>query len=328
MPIRDSGLMWSIAGYPFIAAGAIGVSVHEDAIVSRSESGSIHWPRKPSRYQRGAVYDRHLVESSQRRGGAKTDLVVTANPPVLSQEERDAAVRHPGSWLYLGNWMDGFGHFILETLTTAWVDVRGFDGIVANRFLSRNQKPWQQELADLIGLHDVMVIDAVPGRFESLTVPDRSFHYQQEIHAEAVIPWRKVAAAEPSGRVYFSRSLVENARTYANSVAVEALFASIGFNVVHPETLPIAEQVRLATGAEIIAGPAGSALHLAAFAPRARVIELGDVRTPDRMVAAQAAISRANDQEVAFIPYTDDGDHGFRLASLDAALAELLGPPA
>jgi hypothetical protein len=320
--------MWSVAEYPFIAAGGVQTAVYEDAIVSRSESGDINWPLKPSRYQRGAVYTRHLVESSQRCGGAKTDLVVTANPPVLSQEERDAAVRHPGMWLYIGNWMDGFGHFIVETLTTAWVDVEQFDGIVANRFMSRNRKPWQQELADLVGLHDVKVIDAVPGRFESLTVPDRTFHYQQEVHAEAVIPWRRVAAAESSGRVFFSRSLVQNSRTYTNAVAVEALFAGLGFTVVHPETLPVAEQVRLAAGAEIIAGPAGSALHLSAFAPKARVIELGDVRTPHRMVAAQMAISRVNNQEVALVPYAPDDDGGFLLASLDVALAELLSPPA
>ena len=81
---------------------------------------------------------------------------------------------------------------------------------------------------------------------------------------------------------------------------------SAGFDVVHPENLPIAEQIRLASGAAVIGGNSGSALHLSAFAPPGRrVIEVGDSRAPHRPVVMQTIIDSVRQHPQAHIPYTE-----------------------
>ncbi len=76
--------------------------------------------------------------------------------------------------------------------------------------------------------------------------------------------------------------------------------------MVHPETLPVEEQIRLAAGADVLAGSAGSAMHLAVFGPSGRrVIEIGDERTPDRTGLMQTVVNAALGHRQAHIPYGD-----------------------
>lgn len=73
-------------------------------------------------------------------------------------------------------------------------------------------------------------------------------------------------------RIFLSRARIDR-RKLAEEAAVEALFAGLGFAVIHPETLPFETQIALMQGARLVAGLGGSAMHLAVFAPpQARVL--------------------------------------------------------
>lgn len=75
-------------------------------------------------------------------------------------------------------------------------------------------------------------------------------------------------------RIYLSRRGTPR-RALTNEAEVEDLFARRGFTIVHPESLGIADQVRLFTHARIVAGPGGSALHNIVFSrPDTRLLIL------------------------------------------------------
>jgi capsular polysaccharide biosynthesis protein len=63
------------------------------------------------------------------------------------------------------------------------------------------------------------------------------------------------------------RNWKNDTRRLSNLEAVEQIFRDRGFEIVIPEQLAVADQVRLFSGARIIAGEYGSALHNAMFAP-------------------------------------------------------------
>jgi capsular polysaccharide biosynthesis protein len=323
----------------------------DGAAVSRADSGSINWDvPAPRSYVRGAVHTRDgdLVESSQRAGGTGGDLVLTVNPQHLTAEELKEAANHPvrGSWLYAGTWMHGFGHFIVETLPTLWPllpdagEAGGVRGVVAHRFTSRRRHAWQEDLVrPLVGDRDIHVVDATPATYERLLVPSRPYLYESAISPRAAEVWDWVArtvAPAPAPhmpRIFLSRtrfidSLPKDAparaRAYSNTSAVDDLFRQRGFSVVFPEDLAVTDQIALVRDAEIVAGPSGSALHLAAFMRSGRVIELGDSRSATDFVTTQRAIAAVKDQLVVHVPFQADVRGGFDAGTLRDALGALL----
>jgi capsular polysaccharide biosynthesis protein len=342
---------WKVCVFPELPATEVVTETVRGAFLSRAESGAIHWTNPwPREYVRGAVYDGEgrLVPASQRLGGMNRDTVVTVNPPRLRRRERWAAHarRFRGRWLYAGNWMHGFGHFLVETLPTLWAiadrpeQVRG---IAAHRFNSGKTHAWQFELVRLLTTAPVELIDGRPARVAELLVPTRPYQYQRAISPVATRVWdamaeRARAGAEPAAGtpLFLSRSRYDDrgagraatGREYHNRQAVDEVFADRGFQVVHPETLPVAEQIRLVWAAPVLAGQAGSALHLSAFARRGtRVLELGDTRTGAKIVGTQAAISAVKAQPTAHVPFVSDGEGGMDLAHLRRRLDALLAVP-
>ena len=314
------------------------------ALLSRADSGRIFWNLdSPRSYVRGAVYENggRLVDTSQRPGGTGADLVLTVNPPFISPEERADALElvRSGSWLYLGHWMQGFGHFIVETIPMLWAlktmpDVR-FDGVVAHRFTSRRRFDWQNEfVVRLLDGLQIDVVDSRPACYEHLYVGGRAYKYQRAISRRAVDAWDAIAESvdgtnpRPPLKVFFSRTAFSRdqpsgARGYRNTAAVDDLFRERGFAVVFPEELSVTEQIQVARDAHYIAGPGGSALHLAAFARGAHVIELGDTRSRDHLVATQRAIAAVKRQPIAHIPYGEAADGGLDLSALEQSLDSL-----
>jgi hypothetical protein len=78
---------------------------------------------------------------------------------------------------------------------------------------------------------------------------------------------RQPAATGTSGILFLTRRHSGRTRVLANAPEAEALAASLGFEVVAPETLPWQEQVSLFSRARIVAGEHGAAMKNLLFAP-------------------------------------------------------------
>lgn len=341
---------WNVMPFRQKPAEDMALQTVHNAVLSRVDSGRIYWEgRSPSGFIRGAVYDHRgfLVPESQRKGGVNADIIVSSNPLELASREKAEANENflEGRWLYAGNWMHPFGHFLVETLPNLWPlldDPSGFAGIVAHRFNSPQTPDWQFEIVKLLTGVEVRVIDDEPATVEELVVAPRPYDYQQAISPLADRVWNLISERagedtqdEMGVPVYLSRTEFERGRLgrrsttgreFINGDEVDAVFAEHGFRVVQSETMTVTEQIRLARSAPILAGPSGSALHLSVFCrPGARVIEVGDARTRNSMVSTQQAISAAKQQEAAHIPYQADDEGRIDLHHLRSRLMELMG---
>jgi capsular polysaccharide biosynthesis protein len=299
------------------------------ALLTPVRRGRLRALARPDQWLRGAVHDAdgHLVVASQKIGGLGGNQLVAGDP--LRVPTRPRARRLTGTWLYGGHWIGHFGHFFTETVTTLWPDPAELEGRVegvvfhsySNRFGGID--PWQRELMDLTSYGDarVEVVDTDPVTVDRLLVPTRSVVVNGWVEPEGVGVWRRMVAAaggastlDPDGpRVFVSRTAF-NQRERERGVYVrtsserdrtlDAVFNGAGFEVVAPETLPVLDQVRLAARASVLAGSAGTALHLSAFAPAGvRVLELGDDRSPEVQVPHQLAVDAARQHPSAFVPY-------------------------
>lgn len=276
----------------------------------------LHSPRF---FQFGAVYNEHgdLIPESQRWGGFRGDFLVAADP---SRVVRTPAREHlAGNWLYAGNWMGQFGHWITETLPNFWSieEVGRLDGIVAHPFIFGNDETaWQRIMLDAAGASGLplKVIGGGAVTVERLHLPSRPVVLNAFALPEAAKVWERVGSRYPGSshtRVFLSvlsyregpdAKPVDASRTFSNQRDVDRLFRACGFHVVAPESLSIEEQIELVRGADILAGWSGSALHLAAFARSStRVLELGDMRSGASPVPQQQVISAARAQEHAFV---------------------------
>lgn len=328
----------------FLAAD---VRLVDDALLTRNEQGPVNSPKAPRIWMRGAVYDgAHLVRKACRVGGLNGEHIVTVDPHALDAATLEAARAGEslaGTWVYGGHWMHHFGHFMLETLTTLWPERATLEaehgpiaGLVFHRFTKQEPtQGWQETLLRAAGYGDlpIRIVDAEPVRVERLVVPGRTLAINGWALPEAAAVWRRVAdalngeglnaedrtAAESAGRrVYLSRAKFmrrehESGRNLRVPVefelAVDVMMAERGFEVIHPETLSISDQVRALAGAEVVAGRPGSQLHLSIYAPAAaRVVTLGDARSPFVPMPAQRVLDAVCGQEAAFIAYTTDLD--------------------
>lgn len=325
---RFTFVPWSVPAFPVLPTGEHaappGLTTVDDAFLTRVEHGPLATTLGPTRWLRGAVHDAsgHLVKSSQKLcTGANT--WAPADP--RSVRVNPSAERLEGRWLYGGHWMQHFGHFVAETMTTLWPspdDTGDVAGLVFHKYLKRpwGTDPWQLRLLELAGRGGlpVHVVDGrAARRVESLVVPGRAVVAHGWAHPQARAVWERVAAPFRARggprRVFLSRTGHNAARraqghrsagrsTPAWDAAVDRIFEEAGFAVARPEELPVDEQVALVADADLVAGASGSALHLSAFSPSsARVLEIGDSRSPHHPVAMQLMVDAVCGHDHAFV---------------------------
>jgi capsular polysaccharide biosynthesis protein len=129
-----------------------------------------------------------------------------------------------------------------------------------------------------------------------LLVADKCFLTQGYTSPAAVATWRRIRDALDRGagpeRIYVSRSR-QAIRHLKNEGEVEAIFAARGFAIVHPEDLPIEQQVTLWANARLVAGSAGSNMFGLAFQRRLeRVLQITSpnmVQFSELMMQAESA---------------------------------------
>lgn len=297
---------WSELSLPSLSRTSERITVN-DAVLSTFGVKKVN-----ARYREvtGAVYqDGELLQISQRIGGRGGDLVTSVDPKSISGS--GGFNRLSGRWLYAGNWMGQFGHFITETLTTLWAR-DNFDGIIAHPFIFGNAiHPWQIELVRRLGFNIPILIANQGCIVDQLVVSERPFVLNESVAAEAVNVWNRVASPGiPSRDFFLSRSKLSNdARKVNGDERLDNVMESLGYEILHPQDLTMSEQLDVIADSRVLAGVSGSALHLSAFtSPLTKILELGDQRTHSKALPNQRVIDDAAGRQSGFVPFIADGD--------------------
>ncbi|CAO4180018.1 hypothetical protein CLBKND_03533 [Methylorubrum aminovorans] len=221
--------------------------------------------------------------------------------------------------VYAGPIVAHYGHFILASLARLWAvdDSRpalfhSFPPIFDHgaRFIV--------EMVAAAGLtRDNAFSFDRPTRIRRLFVPEPSIVEQcyttPAYSATAAKVGEKIPKTECFGRkdYYISKAHMNSGVIcLANEEVVEQAFQTAGFEIVHPETLPLADQVSLFRNARTVVGTVSSAFHTAALAPEAtgRHVLFDYTRTPNANYRLLEFGIRADVSYYSISDYVTPGD--------------------
>jgi len=161
-------------------------------------------------------------------------------------------------------------HFLFDDLGRLGI-YAALKAFAAMRFPVPTPRPWQLQAYELAGVENRLL--ALPDgvvRLANIWMAPRGLIRIDEPRGRTADRILRLGDRVPDGAmpgprsIYVSREGARH-RRLRNEQEVQALVAARGFAVVQPETLPVADQVRLFRGAEIVLGVHGSALANAAF---------------------------------------------------------------
>jgi capsular polysaccharide biosynthesis protein len=263
----------------------------------------------------GCLFDqeRNRVDLSQRTSGVGGDRVTNDDPVSLPQDV--LPVRHiDGECLYLGHLMGHYGHFITETLSPFW----SLSHLKASRFVFHPfvfgslVLPFMKDFLDVFGIDaEQIVLLREPCSFERILIPERTFHLNSYVHerykdvADRILRFHIGDNPVRTRRIFLSRSRLEgDARGVSNATEVDSLMTSLGFEVIHPQTLTTKEQLKIYSATLIMAGFSGSALHNCIFLEsKCAVIEIGDTRSPAKPLPTQVLCNFSAEVAAVHVPY-------------------------
>lgn len=211
------------------------------------------------------------------------------------------------TYLFLGTLTGHFGHFILASMARLW-PLR-FAPDPRLRFVVLNPAPLEslfdtpflgEILGQLgVGLHNLVCFSG-PTRIARLVVPSPAIEEHNFSHRVFAQLCNRIGAmlaaplpqAPREAPVFLSKARMGAGVSHlANEAELCDRLASRGVEIVYPEELDFAEQVRLFRDTATITGWAGSAMHTAVFAPGRDMLALSFGPT---MLSNQRLLDQAN----------------------------------
>lgn len=191
-----------------------------------------------------------------------------------------------------------FGHAIVDMparlwpLATAGLDIGSLDGVAALPMLGVTEEGgmprYTSMMVEAMGVPEgALRFVRRPVRVEQLIIARRAAPYRGRMdpafNTVTQTAGRRLAARSDLGgdlpeRLYLSRSRLRNdPRGGAGLARLDDTFRELGFEVVHPQELPLPDQIALVRRATHIAGPIGSQTHLCAFSetPGLKLLSVG-----------------------------------------------------
>jgi hypothetical protein len=264
-----------------------------------------------------ALYDGYgdLIRVSERVGGVGGDHVGRLSPFHLSSTSLAAAEVVTGRSVFLGHWMNHYGHFITETASRFWslLSHNDYDNYIFFPFIfgpiDTGRHDFQAEICSSLQIAPSKIrIIREPCRFEQIDVPEQAWPINSPAKAiirevyDRVVPIRSRHA--DGSRVFLSRRPA--LARLANAPEVEEVFSELGFRVIYPEDLSFRDQMRIFSSASVISGFAGSAMHNCVFcAPGTALIEVGDKRAPHGFTPMQMVANALGEVKASRIPLHD-----------------------
>lgn len=180
------------------------------------------------------------------------------------------------------NW----GMWLLQALPAAWDFI---ENAPAERIMIYADRPWQRSLLQTIGIPESRVVHQELGqcyRCEDVVVRQYS-HVDlvptlsdRRLYAYVAQRFAGTAEAPARRKIFLSRKDITmksggRYRALLNEEALIEALAQRGFQIVEPETLSFADQVRLFWEAELVVGLGGAALFNVVFCkPGTRVVSI------------------------------------------------------
>lgn len=204
-----------------------------------------------------------------------------------------------------------FGHFFIEGIARIWPILHQKYQNCRLVFVHHPKHKFPKyayELLELVGVKKdrIVVIDKTT-QFKNLIVPTQCVDMGVFVSKKTQQIYNQIAQntnlpdIKTFDKIYLSRTQLGKHRTYGE-IAIEQIFMNNGFHVVYPEQLPILHQVWLAKNARIIAGVAGTALHLGVFMrPGGQVIQIKRNRMPNDMSTVQYLLGKLNNSDLTII---------------------------
>jgi capsular polysaccharide biosynthesis protein len=205
--------------------------------------------------------------------------------------------RLEGTYFYFDSeWTNHFGHAITEQLSRLWAVPAAREHhpdlkVLLDRRNGRTDiSSYELEILQAVGFtRDDIVLHHRPVRVERLVAASPMWVLPRHVHPDIGRLWQDIgqriadrAEDAPSWpRIFVSRR--RDRRSCLNRPEVERLFASHGFEIVHPEELPFTAQVKMFRSAEVIAGFSGSGMFNMQFCDTPRhAIVLSPTSYPSR----------------------------------------------
>ena len=232
----------------------------------------------------------------------------------LRRPRRYAALYIDEDVLFLGDLHHHFGHVLLERLTRAWALMdKKFHNMKCAVLYSKAADPLPEYYVEFLRALGVrsenIIVVARPTRFRTVFVPDISkgpFFYS-DAYART---FDAIATATPDrpvhDKIYMSRGALEHRRTFGEKI-IQTVFERNGFRVIYPETMHIRDQIALVKNCRVLAGCAGTALHLALFMkPGGQVIQIKRNSKNEDNAREQFLINRSKNLSSVFIWASDE----------------------
>jgi capsular polysaccharide biosynthesis protein len=188
--------------------------------------------------------------------------------------------------VFSGHLPKHFGHFLLESLGRLWIylerDVEGVAFAHTRPYFHLHERELLQ--AALRGSAAPLLELDRPTVLSEAIIPEQALVLGGMIHPvmaavydrirEALVGLDVVPDARP---VFLSRSrLPRGRRRTLGETALEQRLADEGVRILHPQELPLADQIAAVAAASTVIGLYGTALHLTAFRPSVgRTITIG-----------------------------------------------------
>jgi hypothetical protein len=237
-------------------------------------------------------------------------IAAFGHPWFVMRNSADSPARDDRSFIYGGVLMDHFGHVIRDSLAHLWFIRERPDLPILWHWIDlpvphRAWPGWLDQLWRLLGFDQrEHVFVSAPLSVGHVILPQSGLVAPDLLHERQVdaLAVRRIGGHIGSrGRLWLSRrGLPMRFGRLEGEDALEAVLAARGWEIVRPETLPVAAQIDLFASAEIIAGCMSSAFHAALLseAPRARflLIERPGIEKP-----FYDAVARAKNLQQAYI---------------------------
>jgi hypothetical protein len=222
----------------------------------------------------GGVYDATgavSITGIQWKGGYR-------NEPV-THGSISAWIEEPGCHVFGGMMQNRhFGHFMAESLSRLWALKtlgRDFRSVVFYlRTPEKPMPPWAIDTISFIAPEVQVRAIAAPTRFEVLAVPAQlayrgtGYIYGHSMVRRSMAPLRQFRAGGAK-RVYVSRSQLAAADGgFLLETVLEQNLAAEGYRIIHPQKLPVREQLEAYNDASDLIFADGSAIHLYALVAR------------------------------------------------------------